>query len=383
MGSTEETSTAGAAAEKPSRKAAASTSPAPAAAPPPSSSRESPTPTQPPLQVAAHVFSDWAASLQAFYGSGAAATAPYPFAWGTPGMAYPTTDPSDGKNKGSSGNAGGSPGKSGDGSKMTSSAAENSSRSGDSGSEGSSDTRDDDAKPKDLSSSKKRSYGNMMAEVDTPQPITAAQYGGTVVEPSYSSRGRSATKLPVSAPGRIVLTSPPTNLNIGMDLWNASHAGAVPVKTRPTEAGIATATGRWDGVTAEQQRIQDERELKRERRKQSNRESARRSRLRKQQECDELSRKVAELNSENSALTLEVENLKKFCRDLKAENESLEAGLTHFYGAGMVSALGSKVESSAVPSVGGDGSDHVHQSPVDSNRNKGKFYTGIDNPNQL
>ncbi|XP_073115971.1 G-box-binding factor 1-like isoform X1 [Elaeis guineensis] len=296
------------------------------------------------------------------------------------GMAYPTTDPSDGKNKGSSGNAGGSPGKSGDGSKMTSSAAENSSRSGDSGSEGSSDTRDDDAKPKDLSSSKKRSYGNMMAEVDTPQPITAAQYGGTVVEPSYSSRGRSATKLPVSAPGRIVLTSPPTNLNIGMDLWNASHAGAVPVKTRPTEAGIATATGRWDGVTAEQQRIQDERELKRERRKQSNRESARRSRLRKQQECDELSRKVAELNSENSALTLEVENLKKFCRDLKAENESLEAGLTHFYGAGMVSALGSKVESSAVPSVGGDGSDRVHQSPVDSNRNKGSSILALTIP---
>ena len=103
-------------------------------------------------------------------------------------------------------------------------------------------------------------YNNILSawigSVDTPQPITAAQYGGTVVEPSYSSRGRSATKLPVSAPGRIVLTSPPTNLNIGMDLWNASHAGAVPVKTRPTEAGIATATGRWDGVTAEQQRIQ-------------------------------------------------------------------------------------------------------------------------------
>ncbi|KAG1368740.1 DNA-binding protein EMBP-1 [Cocos nucifera] len=420
MGSTEETA---AAAEKPSRTEAASTSPAPAVAPPPLSSRESP-PAQTPPQVAAHVFSNWAASLQAFYGGGAAAaapaaaaTAPYPFAWGTQrlvspyappiahspmypigalyshpsmavGTAYPTTEPSNGKNKGSankgsSGNARGSPGKSGDGSKMSSSTAENSSRSGDGRSEGSLDTRDDDTKPKDLSSSKKRSHSNMMAEVEIPQPITAARYGGTVVEPAYRSRGRSATKLPVSAPGRIVLTSPPTNLNIGMDLWNASHAGAVPVKTRPTEAGIATATGRWDGVTAEQQRIQDERELKRERRKQSNRESARRSRLRKQQECDELARKVAELNSENSALTVEVENLKKFCRDLKAENESLEADLTRFYGAGVASALASKVESSAVPSVGGVGSDHVHRSPVDTNRNNGKFYTGIDNPESM
>lgn len=75
MGSTEETTTAGAAAEKPPKTEGASTSPAPAAAPPPSSSRESPTAAQTPPQVAAHVFSDWAASLQALYGSGAAAAA--------------------------------------------------------------------------------------------------------------------------------------------------------------------------------------------------------------------------------------------------------------------------------------------------------------------
>lgn len=92
--------------------------------------------------------------------------------------------------------------------------------------------------------------------VETSQPITAAQYGGTVAEPSYSSRGRSARKLPVSAPGRIVLPSPPTNLNIGVDLWNGAHAGAVPVRTRLTEAGISPTTGRWDAVTAEQQQIQ-------------------------------------------------------------------------------------------------------------------------------
>ena len=42
--------------------------------------------------------------------------------------------------------------------------------------------------------------------------------------------------------------------------------------------------------------------MKRMRRKQSNRESARRSRLRKQAECELLAVKVTELEKENSAL---------------------------------------------------------------------------------
>lgn len=47
---------------------------------------------------------------------------------------------------------------------------------------------------------------------------------------------------------------------------------------------------------------QDEREVKRQRRKQSNRESARRSRLRKQAECETLSQKVDALVDENARL---------------------------------------------------------------------------------
>ncbi|CAL9117345.1 unnamed protein product, partial [Musa textilis] len=68
---------------------------------------------------------------------------------------------------------------------------------------------------------------------------------------------------------------------------------------------------------------QDEREVRRERRKQSNRESARRSRLRKQQECEELVRRVTDLNNENSALRVELENLQKLCGELEAENKSI------------------------------------------------------------
>ena len=47
---------------------------------------------------------------------------------------------------------------------------------------------------------------------------------------------------------------------------------------------------------------QDEREVKRQRRKQSNRESARRSRLRKQAECEHLAVKLKELEDENIKL---------------------------------------------------------------------------------
>ena len=55
----------------------------------------------------------------------------------------------------------------------------------------------------------------------------------------------------------------------------------------------------------------DERELKRQRRKQSNRESARRSRLRKQAECEELGGRVDALSTENVTLRAELERLKR------------------------------------------------------------------------
>ena len=55
----------------------------------------------------------------------------------------------------------------------------------------------------------------------------------------------------------------------------------------------------------------DERELKRQRRKQSNRESARRSRLRKQAECEELGGRVDALSTENVTLRAELDRLKE------------------------------------------------------------------------
>jgi len=51
----------------------------------------------------------------------------------------------------------------------------------------------------------------------------------------------------------------------------------------------------------------DDGELKSERRNQSNRESARRSRLRKQQKCEELDQKVTDLAAINGSLRSELD----------------------------------------------------------------------------
>lgn len=67
----------------------------------------------------------------------------------------------------------------------------------------------------------------------------------------------------------------------------------------------------------------DERELKQERRKQSNRESARRSRLRKQAETEELAVKVGTLTAENTTLRAEITRLTESSDKLRLENSAL------------------------------------------------------------
>uniref|UniRef100_A0A453BH27 BZIP domain-containing protein n=1 Tax=Aegilops tauschii subsp. strangulata TaxID=200361 RepID=A0A453BH27_AEGTS len=193
------------------------------------------------------------------------------------------------------------------------------SQSCESGSDESSDTRDYDTDQKDSSAPKKRKSGNTSAE---GEPSQAAAVPYAAVESPYQLKGRSASKLPVSAPGRAALPNATPNLNIGIDLWSASQSLAViPVQG---EANPGLALARCDGVGQ-----LDEREIKRERRKQSNRESARRSRLRKQQECEELSRKVAELTTENNALRTELDQLKKACEDMEAQNAQLMVRTWH------------------------------------------------------
>ncbi|RYQ80293.1 hypothetical protein Ahy_Scaffold1g106802 isoform F [Arachis hypogaea] len=124
-----------------------------------------------------------------------------------------------------------------------------------------------------------------------------------------------------------------TNLNIGMDLWNASSAGADATKLRnnqpaPGAVNPPTIMGR-----------EDERELKRQKRKQSNRESARRSRLRKQAECEELQKKVESLGNENRTLREELQRVSEECEKLTAENNSIKEELERLCGPEAVASL--------------------------------------------
>ncbi|XP_043711813.1 G-box-binding factor 1-like isoform X5 [Telopea speciosissima] len=370
------------------------------------------TPTTP-------LYPDWSTPLQAYYGPGAtphpfftspvsSSPTPHPYLWGSqffqhlippygtplpypalyphgglcahPNMAMGAPPPAaemegkslDGKDRtstkksnGSSGNTGGKPGERG----MAASGSGNddpSPSSAESGSEGTSAASDQDTNQQELTGNKKRSFGQMLADGANAQNANMAQYSGVPVESSFSTREQPAANVAVSVPGKpgkSVVIRPATNLNIGMDLWNTS-SGGVPLKTRPNASGVspvvapAPVVGR-EGFVAEHLWIQDERELKRQRRKQSNRESARRSRLRKQAECEELQSKVEALSNENRALKDELQRLAEECTKLTSENSSIMEELTRLYGPDAVANLETNNTKTVINSAKGDGGGNV------------------------
>ncbi|KAF7809458.1 bZIP transcription factor 16 [Senna tora] len=137
--------------------------------------------------------------------------------------------------------------------------------------------------------------------------------------------------MPISAAGPPgAVPGPTTNLNIGMEYWGAPTSSTIPalhgkVPSTAVAGGMVTAGSR-DSVQS-QPWLQDERELKRQRRKQSNRESARRSRLRKQAECDELAQRAEGLKEENATLRAEVIRIKNEYEKLLSENAALKGRL--------------------------------------------------------
>ncbi|KAM7263014.1 hypothetical protein ACFE04_000697 [Oxalis oulophora] len=175
-----------------------------------------------------------------------------------------------------------------------------------SGSDGSSDGSDDNANQQEYGANKKGSFEQMLADA--------------------SAHGNN--------PGRSTVPVGGTNLNMGMDLWNPSSGAARP------NSGIALPGAEpW---------VQDERELKRQKRKQSNRESARRSRLRKQTcligmlgtqdivmvmaECEELQARVENLTADNQSLKEELQRLSDECEKLTSENSSIKEELMRICG---------------------------------------------------
>ncbi|MED6197171.1 G-box binding factor [Stylosanthes scabra] len=301
-------------------------------------------------------YPDWSSSMQAYYAPGAtpppfyastvASAAPHPYLWGGqhplippygtpvpyPAIYPPGSTPSatqtefvgkgpNGKDrtsaKNSKGTSANNGSKAGDNGKAGSGSGNDGiSQSGESGSEGSSDDSDE----KESAANKKGSFDKMLADGANAQNNAVTQ-----------SSGKAAGSMAA------------TNLNIGMDLWNASSAGADATKLRnnqPAAPGAVTPpTIMGREVALGEQWIQDERELKRQKRKQSNRESARRSRLRKQAECEELQKKVESLGNENRTLREELQRVSEECEKLTAENNSIKEELERLCGPEAVASL--------------------------------------------
>ncbi|XP_047318559.1 bZIP transcription factor 11-like [Impatiens glandulifera] len=72
----------------------------------------------------------------------------------------------------------------------------------------------------------------------------------------------------------------------------------------------------------------DEDQLRQKKRKISNRESAKRSRMRKQQHLDELMDQVSRLNKENACVLTNLNVTRQMCLKVEAENSVLQAQVT-------------------------------------------------------
>ncbi|KAK9145312.1 hypothetical protein Sjap_005215 [Stephania japonica] len=165
-----------------------------------------------------------------------------------------------------------------------------------------------------------------------------------------------------------VAGKPSGTMSQALELMDTSNgktkAGAASVPP-PTMAALP----QHDVVSSELWN-QGERELKRERRKQSNRESARRSRLRKQAETEELALKVDSLNTENIALKSEMNRLTEKIDTLKQQNTALKEKVKSTELGHPIELASSKIEDQGTATLS---TENLLSRVNNSESTKGKF----------
>ncbi|KAI5419060.1 bZIP transcription factor 16 isoform X2 [Lathyrus oleraceus] len=204
------------------------------------------------------------------------------------------------------------------------------SKSGESASEGTSEGSDENSHNV-LQDSQLKSGERQDSFEDEPSQNGSSAHApqNGVLNTPHTVVNQTMSVVPMSVAGPLAaVPGPTTNLNIGMDYWGTPTSSTIPamhgkVPSSAVAGGMVNA-GPRDGVHS-QPWLQDERELKRQRRKQSNRESARRSRLRKQAECDELAQRADVLSEENASLRAELSRIKSEHAKALAENAALKA----------------------------------------------------------
>ncbi|XP_062232184.1 common plant regulatory factor 1-like isoform X2 [Phragmites australis] len=158
----------------------------------------------------------------------------------------------------------------------------------------------------DINDQKVRKTPRKRSSDDGPETTAAANMEGVIV-PNHTL-GNTAILPHHCFPAPVIKPS----------ATNVANSRAMGATISPPGVMVPTHTG----VPADLS-IKDEREFKREKRKQSNRESARRSRLRKQAEAEELAIQVESLTAENTSLRSEISRLTDSSEKLRLENSAL------------------------------------------------------------
>ncbi|KAM0866594.1 hypothetical protein ACQ4PT_042544 [Festuca glaucescens] len=148
--------------------------------------------------------------------------------------------------------------------------------------------------------------------------------GGLDTEATAAARNTDVlTPNPIMGNGAILSNQCFPAPVIKLNVTNVANSRAIGTPVSPLP-GVMVPT--HPGISTELSN-KDEREVKREKRKQSNRESARRSRLRKQAETEELAVQVESLTAENTSLRSEIGKLTKSSEKLRLENSALAVKL--------------------------------------------------------
>ncbi|XVE66676.1 hypothetical protein DITRI_Ditri08aG0097500 [Diplodiscus trichospermus] len=101
-------------------------------------------------------------------------------------------------------------------------------------------------------------------------------------------------------------------------------------------SGIHSSAGA-ESITT---KITDDSELRKQRRRrQMNRESAKRSRFHKQQDCEKLKARIEALKTDNSALHKELDSLSEECIRIDYENEQIKKEVVQMCGLGIINDL--------------------------------------------
>ncbi|MCO5591156.1 hypothetical protein L7F22_045137 [Adiantum nelumboides] len=150
----------------------------------------------------------------------------------------------------------------------------------------------------------------------------------TMAEPTGNNEGNGAFVHAPVATGHTIMEKPLVlthGMNVGLEYWNNPAIATGPQVLTPQYVLAPAGTMPFNGEAKGNGNmwLQDNKETKREKRKQANRESARRSRMRKQFEDEELAEKVASLTAENDSLKSEVNRLGDLYRNLSSERSAL------------------------------------------------------------